>query len=296
MQNHDTRGMLYALAGFLTLSIGDAVVKSMAGLWAPTAIAALRFALGAAGLSALLLWREGVPAFRPPVPGIQLLRGLGIAVGTIGFFSALSFMPLAEATAITFTSPFITSLLAAAFLGEQLRRAQWMAMLTAFAGVLIVLRPNFLAIGWPALLPLLSAAGISMVMIGNRMVAGRSSALSMQAYVALAACPLLFAAAALGDWSGLPRLAVDWPDWSITARCAFVAVTASTAHWLIYFGTARAGAAAVAPMTYVQLVVATLLGWLVFGDVPDAMSAVGAAIIVGAGLFLLRRPRETQGA
>lgn len=294
MQNHDSRGMLFALVGFMTLSVGDAVVKSMAGEWAPTAIGALRFALGAAGLSALLLWQEGPAGFHPPRPGIQMLRGLGIAVGTIGFFSALSFMPLAEATAITFTSPFITSLLAAVFLGERIRGQNWLAMLVAFIGVLIVLRPNFAAIGWPALLPLLSAAGISVVMIGNRMVAGLSSALSMQAFVAVAACPVLFAVAVIGDWSGLPRLVIEWPDWTIVARCAVVAVTASTAHLLIFLGTARAGAAAVAPMTYAQLLVATLLGWLVFGDVPDAMSACGAAIIVGAGLFLLRRPRETQ--
>ena len=290
MHNHDRKGLLFALAGFLTLSMGDAVIKSMAGQWAPTAIAALRFGLGAAGLSALLLWREGSSAFRPPRPGIQLLRGFGIAVGTMGFFSALSFMPLAEATAISFTSPFITSLLAAVFLGERMRKQHWLAMLVAFVGVLIVLRPNFVAIGWPALLPLVSACGISMLMIGNRKAAGLSSALSMQAFVALAACPVLLAGMAIGAWSGIPRLALSWPDWTIVARCAIVAVTASAAHWLIYLGTARAGAAAVAPMTYVQLLVATLLGWLVFGDVPDATSMLGAAIIVGAGLFLLRRP------
>lgn len=284
----ESRGLLYALGGYAFLSFGDGVVKTMVGDWPPTAIAALRYVLGAAGLSAVLLARQGMRAFVPPRPGIQLLRGLAVAMATVGFFSAVFVMPLAEATTITFTSPMLTGILAALVLSEPARRETWIATLIAFVGVMIVLRPNFAELGWAALLPLVSALGMSMLVICNRAVAGQASALAMQAYVALAGAVLLLAFAWIGQASGHPRLAIGTPDWTVIARCALVACTATTAHWLIFLGTTRAGAASIAPMTYVQLLIALVLGWGWFGEVPDAMALVGAAIIVAAGLYLWR--------
>lgn len=296
LRQDNSLGLIFAICGFVVLSLGDAVVKSMAGQWAPTAVAALRYVIGALGFGVLVGLREGRAAFTLPHPKVQLLRGAGVAMATVGFFSAVFVMPLATTTAITFTSPMLTAVLAAMFLGEPARRETWIACLVAFAGVLVVLRPNFATVGWAALLPLVCALGMSMLMIGNRMLAGRGSPLAMQFYVAIIAAPLLIAATALGELSGAERFALYWPDWSVVARCAIVAVSASTAHWLIFLGTSRAGAATVAPMTYVQLLVATLLGWLFFDYHPDAMTLLGAAIIVAAGLYLWRAGRVSEPA
>lgn len=287
-------GLLFALAGFTLLSFGDAVVKSMAGMWAPTAMATLRYFLGAIGLSALLLAREGRGAVSMPAPKAQFLRGFGVALATIGFFSAVVVLPLAAATALTFTHPMITALLAALVLGEPARRETWVASLIAFAGVLIVLRPNFVEAGWAALLPLVSALGMSITMTANRYVAGKGSALAMQAYIAIMATPILIAASLGFDLSGLKGFHVGWPEWSVIARCAIVACSASTAHWLIYLGTTRSGAASVAPMTYVQMLVATVLGWLFFDSHPDALTLLGAAVIIAAGLYLWRAGRVRE--
>ena len=278
-------GMALAVAGFVMLSLGDAVVKSMAGMWAPTAIAATRYALGAIGLSALLLVREGRAAFAMPHPKVQILRGAAMALSTLGFFSALFVMPLAAATTITFISPMLTALLATLILGEPARKETWIALAMAFVGVLVVLRPNVAAVGWAAVFPLISALGFSLMMIGNRYVAGTASALAMQAYVALAATPILIVATFGLHFSGIARYFVHWPEWSVLARCALIACTATTAHWLIYLGTTRAGAAHIAPMTYVQLLVATLLGWLFFNNHPDRLTLLGAVIIIGSGLY-----------
>ena len=117
----------------------------------------------------------------------------------------------------------------------------------------------------------------------------------MQVFIACLATPFLIAAATIGHFSGSPALQVGIPDWSIVLRCTLVAVTASTAHWLAFLGTTRAGAATIAPMTYVQMLVATALGYLLFGDVPDLPTLGGAAIIIGAGLFLwLTTPRAAR--
>ncbi|NDH64490.1 MAG: DMT family transporter, partial [Alphaproteobacteria bacterium] len=223
-----------------------------------------------------------------PRPGLQILRGLAVSLGTICFFSAIFLMPLAEAATITFTSPILTAVLSLLFLREPAGRSTWGAMLAAFCGVLIVLRPNFAALGAAALLPLITAAGMSVLFICNRLVAGQASALAMQVYVAVAALPLLLVATLLGHYSGLPRFHVGWPEASVLLRCAIVATTATLGHFLIYLGTARAGAAKAAPMTYVQLLVAALLGWFWFGDVPDLTALAGAAIIVSSGIWLWR--------
>lgn len=297
-RNHNERaGLAWALSGFALLSCGDAVIKSIHGAWAPTAVAGTRYVLGAVGLGALLLWREGPNGFRMPLPWVQALRGFGVSMATVGFFAAVFVMPLATATSITFTSPMITAVLSALFLGEKARRETWLATLFAFAGVLVVLRPNFAALGLQSLLPLMSAGGMSVLMIGNRASAGRASPLAMQFFVAAWATLFLTIAVIAGEASGMPRLALTVPDWTVVARCGVVAVSASLAHWSIFRGTERAGAATIAPMTYVQLLVATVLGLVLFGDWPDGWTLLGAAMIVASGLWLWRagRVREVSG-
>ena len=294
MRQNDSHGLLYALAGFSLLSVGDAAIKTIAGAWPGTAVALTRYAIGATLLGILLWRREGRAGFRFTRVRWHLLRGFGVGMATVAFFSAVFVMPLAEATSITFTSPILTALLAAAFLGERLRPVGIVAMLLAFAGVTIVLRPSFAALGPAALLPLLSALGMSLLMLGNRAVAGSGSSLAMQFAVAALALPVIAAATLAGHLSGLSQYHVGVPDWTILARCAIVACTASTAHWLVFLGTERTGAARVAPMSYVQMLMALALGWALFGDRPDWIALVGAAVIIAAGLLLWWTGRVTE--
>lgn len=288
---NENAALLYALCGFALLSVGDAIVKSMAGMWPGLAIASLRYVLGTIGLGTVLMAREGRAGFGLPRLRWQLLRGFGVGLSAMAFFTALMLIPIAEATAISFTSPMITGLFAAVLLREPMRREGWIASGVAFVGVLIVLRPDFAAIGPAALLPLLSAVGMALLMIGNRAVAGRGSALAMQFSVALVATILLCSVFLVGNLTGVAALQVGWPHWSVVVRCAMVATSASCAHSLVYQATTRAGAATIAPMTYVQLLMAGLIGWIFFGERPDATAMLGAAIIVAAGLYLWRSGR-----
>ena len=288
MNDHHRSGLLYAVAGFAILSVGDAVVKSMAGAWPAFAVAALRFTIGAAGLALLLLRSEGTSAFVPTHPWLQVARGVCLAAASVSFFSAIYLMPLAEAMAIGFLSPVLTQLLAGVLLGETVHRRVWFASMAAFAGVVIVLRPNLAELGVAALLPLNSALFFALLMITNRASAGQGSALSMQVFVAGVCAPILIVGAGVAKLSGVPALDFGWPAWDVVLRCVIVAVTASTAHWLAYLGAARAGAAAIAPAIYVQMLVAIGLGWWWFDDRPDLATLAGAALIVGSGLYLWR--------
>ena len=282
---------MLALAGFVTLSCGDAIIKSMAGDWPAIAVAALRFSIGAVLLTALLLWKEGAQAFWPKNPWLQAFRGLCLAGASLLFFSAIYVMPFAEAMALTFLAPIFTALLSGPILKERVRPVVYLACAMALAGVFIVLRPNLAALGAVALFPLGSALFFSFMVIANRASAGQGSALSMQVFMSVVAAPLLILAAIAGNATGLTPIAPLVPDWSVVARCAIVAITASTAHLLIYLGTVRAGASSIAPMSYVQILVATLLGWWIFDDLPDAMTFLGVAVIIASGLFLWWRTR-----
>jgi drug/metabolite transporter (DMT)-like permease len=279
------------LCGFALLSIGDAVIKSIAGAWPGTAVAALRYSIGAIGLGTLLFLTEGRQGFAMPLPKLQWLRGFSVAMATICFFSSIFLMPLADATAIGFTSPMITAIFSAIFLHERTHATKWIAIFVAFGGVLMIMRPNVMELGWVALLPLAAAMSMAFMIIGNRAVAGTGSPLLMQFLVASLAVPFILGAALIGHFSGLEALHVGVPDWTIIARCTLVAVTASFAHWLIYMATTRASAAEIAPMTYVQLLIAVGLGIILFGDWPDLTSLAGAGIIVASGLILWRGSR-----
>lgn len=296
MNDHQRSGLMYAIAGFASLSVGDAVVKSMAGAWPAVAVAALRFSMGAAALSLLLLKTEGPRAFIPTHPWLQVARGICLALASVSFFSAIYLMPLAEAMAIGFLSPVLTQLLAGVLLGERVHRRVWGASLVAFAGVVIVLRPSLAELGLAALLPLNSAVFFALLMITNRASAGQGSALSMQVFVAGVCAPILIAGALAAKLSGVPALDFGWPTWDVALRCAIVAVTASTAHWLAYIGAARAGAAAIAPAIYVQMLIAITLGWWWFGDRPDLATLAGAGLIVGSGLYLWQAGKSPQAA
>ncbi len=277
-----------ALAGFATLSIGDATVKSMAGEWPASGVSALRYSFGALGLAIVVAVRHGRAGFVLPRAWLQAGRGAAVALSTLCFFIGVMAMPLASATAIQFTSPIMTALLSPLVLKEKPPRTVRAATLLAFAGVLAVLRPKLLALGPVALYPVGGAFGMSWLMMLNRKAAGDAPVLVMQFLLAVLAAPLLVLAAALLHLTGDPHFALSAPSGIVVAKCLAVALFATTGHSLIYIAVLRATAATVAPMSYVQLLMAALLGWLWFGTRLDAPTFLGAALIVAAGLLLWR--------
>lgn len=295
-QQSNRSALLYALCGFATLSCGDALVKTMAGQWPAPAVSALRYAAALLGLAAVVGFTRGRAGFVLPRPKLQLARGMAISVSTVCFFFGVMSMPLADATAIAFTSPIFTAIFSALFLRERAPRAVWVATVMSLTGVLIVLRPNLFELGLTALFPLVAAITMALVMILNRRAAGLASPLVMQFTLAAMATPLLLVAASSLHFSGIPQLHVGPPSASVVLKCLVVACTATVAHLLIFKATLRASAAVIAPMTYVQLLVAGTLGWALFGDAPDAPTLGGAALIVAGGLWLWRSQKTPDVA
>lgn len=290
-RNNVAAGMLFALAGFALLSCGDGLIKSTSGQWPGTAVAALRFTLGAIGLGVVLLIVEGPSGFRFPRPRVQFARGFFLAAATVTFFSSIFLMPLATATSIQFMAPLLTAVISSILYKEKLSRGRWIATLIAFIGVMIVLRPSFADLGWAALLPLAAAFGMSGLMLTNARAAGSGSVLLNQFLVAAIAAPLLVLYAMVGHVSGFAALQVGWPSGYVVAVCATIAVTASFSHMLVYLATARSSAATVAPMVYVQIIVAIAIGVVFYRDYPDLIAMAGTVVIITSGIYLLRSGR-----
>lgn len=293
-QHHVRRGLLLALIGFATLSIGDGLVKSMAGEWPGTAVSALRYSFGAIGLAIAVWFHHGRAGFVMPMPWVQVARGAAVSLATISFFMGAMAMPLADATSIQFTSPMLTAILSAIFLRERAPAAAWVATALAFAGVLIVLRPNVLALGETALYPLAAALGMASLMIFNRKAAGAAPILVMQLLVAATAMPIIILVAGALALTGKPIFAIPAPSLEVVLKCFGVAVTGTVSHLLIYVATMRASAAVVAPMVYVQLLMAVAIGWIWFGDAPEPATLGGAALIIAGGLWLWRSQRAPE--
>lgn len=298
-RSHSVRsGLLIGLAGYIILAGGDVLVKTTTGQWPGPAFAALRYGFGAIGLAVLIAWRMGRGGFAFQKPWIQAMRGTAIATATFCFFLALQMMPIADATAISFTSPMFVALLSRMFLKDAPTPRSIAATLVAFAGVLIVLRPNIVAIGWPATLPVITAVAMSFLIIGNRLLGGTSNAVAPQFWAALIAFPILIVANLVGHFSGVDVLELSLPPVSVTIKALIVSVTATIGHMLLFLATQRASASLVSPMVYAQLMVAAVAGWLFFADPIDPVSGLGMALIVAAGLWLWagqKRPTEIGG-
>jgi drug/metabolite transporter (DMT)-like permease len=285
--NSNRSGLLLGVAGYSLLTIGDAVVKSMAGDWPGTAVTALRFLIGALGLGLIILVREGQSGFAVPRPRLQVARGLTLSIASLCFYMSLFFMPLAEATVISFAAPIVIALLSGWWFGESVPRLSWLAMVLATVGVIVVLRPNLAEYGLPALLPILAMLAMSVFVMLNRVSAQDVSPLASQFWVAFYAAPVQLAVASIAHASGEPSLVIAGPPASdVLLRCALVALSASSAHMLLFMATRRVSPATMAPTSYIQIVVAIALGITLFGDWPDATALAGIALIVIAGLAL----------
>lgn len=287
-------GITLALIAFAGFPLGDAVIKSMAGDWPAPAVAALRFSIGALALAVILFAKEGRRGFQVNRPWLHVARGFALFVGTISFFSAIYIMPLADAVAISFVNPILTALFSGWFLKESMPPRTWVATIVAFGGVLIMLRPNVAAFGWVAILPLISAFAMSTMLILNRMVSTQRSIFAAQFYIAFWAALFLTIATVIGHWL-VPTMTVPGlPHWDVVLRCLLVALTATSCHFLLFMATVRTTAAAIAPIVYIQLLIATAISVFVFGDPIDNTAMLGGLLIIFSGLLLWRSSRRAN--
>ncbi len=290
-QDRTLIGILCMIAFALIAPVMDAFAKATPGYIPVMQILAFRFGIQflllAPLVAVLRLWH------RPSMAecGLHLARAALIVVATGLFFSALRFMPIANAIAIFFVEPFILTLLGGLILREEVGPRRIIACAIGFAGAVLVIRPSFQELGVVALFPLGTALCFACYMIMTRQMARRIHPFALQGYTAFAAGLIILPLLAVFDGSGSALLDPAMPDGTALWLLLGVGVVSTVSHLFISFALRFAPAATVAPLQYLEIVSATVVGYFVFGDFPDGLTWVGIAIIVGSGLYVFMRER-----
>ena len=238
---------------------------------------------------ALLTWN--LKGLRSKRPGVNYLRGILLSAAVLCFFTAVKYMPVATAISIFFVEPMILTVLAALVLKEKVGPRRIAAILTGLAGALIILRPSFLEIGPASLLPVLTATFFASYLLLNRLYAGSDGLLAIQFGAGLSGSIVLGIALLLGSALGRPDYSLAVPDLPQYGFLFAIGALSFVGHGLVVAAFQKGEAALLAPLQYLEIVSATLFGYLVFGDFPDGPTWIGIALIVGSGLYITQRER-----
>jgi drug/metabolite transporter (DMT)-like permease len=220
---------------------------------------------------------------------LHALRGAALLIATGFFFAAVRHMPIANAIAIFFVEPFILTLLGAVFLGEAVGWRRIAACVVGFGGALLVIQPSFANLGPVALFPLGTACFFALYMVLTRSMAGRVHPVALQAHTAVAASAMILPLLIAFDGSGVAAFDPVWPTGLAVWTLLGVGAIATVSHIFLSFALKHAPASVIAPLQYLEIVGATAIGYLAFGDFPNSLTWVGIAIIVGSGLYVFAR-------
>ncbi len=278
-------GVIFVVVGFSLASVSDGISKLLTTGLPVLLVVWGRLVVNAALLVPTSLAKHGRKTFIPDRFGLQLIRAAMLTVSIVAFIWALSGMPLADALAIVFAYPLVITMFSPAVLGEPSNRSHWLAVIVGFAGVLVVIRPGFNAIDYHALLALLAGAGYAGTLLITRLLSRTEPPLVTLSF------SLLFGALALSI--SLPWV---WQPISVEQMgLLFLSgVISAAVHILINRAYTIAPAATLAPIGYTEIIAATAVGYVFFGDFPDIVTWLGIAIITGSGIYIATTKSSSQ--
>lgn len=242
------------------------------------------FRHGVAFLLMLVLFapRHGPSILVPRRPGLQILRGLCAIISSILYFTGLAHLPLATAAAISFTSPLLVTALSVPLLREAVGPRRWAAVAVGFAGAMIVIRPAGFGPGdWAAFFIVGSASFGALYQIMTRKLAGQDHAETTNIWSGMVGT-VVATVLVIFVW----RTPTEIHVWVLLVG---MGLTGGIAHFLLTKAFERGPAALLSPFNYLQLIGAALLGFILYRDLPDAWTWVGAGVIVAAGLYIAHR-------
>ena len=272
--------LLVVLSGVL-YSTSDVASKYLALTLPAIEIAWLRW-IGFVIIIAPVVLRSGGRVLRTRALPAHILRALCSIGSSVLFILGLHYLPLASATTINFVSPLIVTGLSIVLLGEIVGVRRWAAVVAGLIGVLIVVRPGGGDFDLTTLLPIASAFCWALVIIITRKLAGIDGPWTAMSYMSL------FGVAVLSIMV-VPVFVM--PSWQEIGLAVVMAAASGAGQFLTLVGFSRAPASLLAPFSYVQLLWATVYGFAIFGNLPDLWTAVGAAVIIGSGVYTAHRER-----
>ncbi|MEM1317424.1 MAG: DMT family transporter, partial [Pseudomonadota bacterium] len=256
----------------------------------------VRFALQALLLLPVVVLTERTFAATPRTYKLTALRTLLHIIGVGAMFLSLRYLPLADAVAIAFVMPFILLLLGRFILNEEVGPHRLAACAVGFLGTLLVIQPSFAEVGWPALLPLIVAVDFALFMLVTRAIAKDIDPISMQTISGFMAIPMLVSGIAiLALFVDLETLLVV-PNATQMFLLFAIGALGTIAHLLMTWSLRFAPSATLAPMQYLEIPFATVLGYLVFSDLPNGLAALGIIITICSGLYVVYREHAVSRA
>ncbi len=275
------------LAFCVLAPLGDSLAKLLGGTVSLGVLVFARFAVQAIILLPLVWHSKSGLALPKGTIGWTLLRTLLHIAGIGLMFSALRYLPLADALAIAFVMPFIMLLLGYFVMGEDVGAHRMAACAVGFIGTLLVIQPNFVAVGFPALLPLGVAIIFALFMMVTRRLAQRIDPIKLQAISGVQACIMLLPVLALSALNH--KLAMTPGTWSMLL---LLGIVGTSAHLFMTWSLRFAPASTLAPMQYLEIPFGTMIGWVIFADLPNGLAGLGICITVAAGLYIIARERR----
>jgi drug/metabolite transporter (DMT)-like permease len=267
----------------------DTLIKLLTAHFAVAQLMFVRFVFHILVLGPAIWLATGSLPLRSRAPGLQALRSLTLAVANFMFSNALAHIPLADATAVGFASPVLTVALASLWLRERVSPRRWCGVVVGLVGVMVALRPPFLTGAapphWAYLLPLGMAVVYALYQILTRKLAAVDDPRTTILHTGFAAA-IATSLAQPFVW--------EWPSAGMWGVFVLLGVLGGGGHFLLVLAFARAPASLLAPMSYTQLIWAALAGVLVFGDLPDGWTVLGAAIIAAGGILVALPERPSS--
>lgn len=290
-------GISLMLGFCILIPLGDAIAKLLAESVPVGQIVFVRFASQALILLPVsLLLRQSLRISRHLLPPVLLRTVLQMA-GITAMFNALRYLPLADAVAIAFVMPFIMLLLGKYVLGEEVGFRRLAACVVGFIGTLLVIQPSFAVVGLNALWPLAVAVIFALFMLVTRKIAKETSPIPLQAMSGIIASVLMLPLFWLGHSWEIAVLSPSLPlqdSWTLLAMAGGLG---TLAHLLMTWSLRYAPASTLASMQYLEIPIATIVGWLVFNELPNTLASLGIGLTVAAGLYaILREHSVAKGA
>ena len=226
------------------------------------------------------LARAGLGGLRTERLGLHFGRAAFGLCAMSSWFSAVALLPLAQAVALNFTVPLFATIAAALVLGEVVRMRRWTATIVGFLGVLVIVRPGFEDVSPATSLPILAALFMAGAATAIKSLSDTENPDAMVFYMNLFLTPM----------SLIPALFVwQWPDMATFGAVVLIGLIAATAHQVMTRAFARADASAIIPFQYMRLPFSAGVGFLAFGEVPDAWTLAGALVIAGSAIYIAER-------
>ncbi|MEM9224402.1 MAG: DMT family transporter [Pseudomonadota bacterium] len=290
------RGMALMVGAAFVMPCLDAIAKILGQSISPAQIGFMRFTLQAFMLTAgfAILGRTILSKnMRRAAPKLAL-AGAFMASATLLLFWGLQTLPLANAIVLLFVAPLFLTLFAAFVLGEQVGVHRFGAVVVGFIGALIVIRPNFLLFGWSAILPLLAAACFAGLMATLRSVSFGLDGFRIQLACTAFGAIFLGVALLVGTAAGVEVIAFTVPTIDILPLIILLTVIGIVGQAMMTFAAKFAEASLIAPFQYIEIIAATVLGYVLFNEFPDELTWLGTAVILSAGLYTIHRERRRQ--